>query len=407
MRKKLLIEICLILMFSALGIYFTFMKQTNLGLDLRGGVYLVLEAKNENGKAITPDDMNRLVEVLDRRINGLGVAESRVQLSGTDRVLVEIPGVTDTEQAVKMIGKTALLEFKLVEDDGSLTDTGLTGRDLESAEVTFDQFGMPQIAFTLNSQGAEKFAQITRENIGRNLAITLDGETQSAPRIKSAIPGGTGTISGQYTIDEAKSFATLLNAGALPVTASIQEKRSVGATLGRESIAMSFKAAKLAAVLIIAFMVIMYRLPGLIASIALINFGVLAFGTLNYIGAVLTLPGIAGFILSLGMAVDANVIIFERIKEEIRSGRSIINAVDLGFKKAFSAIFDSNITTLIITTILFTLGTGPVKGFAVTLTIGTIASMFTAIVVTRLLLKASLFYLNNINAKSFGVKEGQ
>jgi preprotein translocase subunit SecD len=375
MRKKLLIEICLILMFSALGIYFTFMKQTNLGLDLRGGVYLVLEAKNENGKAITPDDMNRLVEVLDRRINGLGVAESRVQLSGTDRVLVEIPGVTDTEQAVKMIGKTALLEFKLVEDDGSLTDTGLTGRDLESAEVTFDQFGMPQIAFTLNSKGAEKFAQITRENIGRNLAITLDGETQSAPRIKSAIPGGTGTISGQYTIDEAKSFATLLNAGALPVTASIQEKRSVGATLGRESIAMSFKAAKLAALLIIAFMVIMYRLPG--------------------------------FILSLGMAVDANVIIFERIKEEIRSGRSIINAVDLGFKKAFSAIFDSNITTLIITTILFTLGTGPVKGFAVTLTIGTIASMFTAIIVTRLLLKASLFYLNNINAKSFGVKEGQ
>jgi len=405
MKKKLLIEIVIVLLISIGGMYFTFKKQMNLGLDLRGGAYILLEAQSDNGKAITSDDMARLVEVLDRRINGIGVAESRVQISGTDRVLVEIPGVTDTEQAVNMIGKTALLEFQLVEKDGTLTNTGLSGRDLESSEVTFGDMGQPQIAFTLNINGAERFAKITRDNIGRELAITLDGEIQSAPRINTAIPGGRGVISGNYTLEEAKSFSTLLNAGALPVRAEILETRSVGATLGKTSIEASIMAGKLAIGLIIAYMIIMYKFPGLIASIALINFGIIVFGVLNYIDAVLTLPGIAGFILSLGMAVDANVIIFERIKEEIRNGQSIIKSVDAGFKKAFSAIFDSNITTLIMTTILFSLGTGPVKGFAVTLTIGTIASMFTAIIVTKLLLKASLLYIKGINAKSFGIKE--
>lgn len=409
MRKKLLVEIVIVLAIGIFAGILTFGTKINLGLDLKGGVYVVLEAQNEpdaNGNIaeIKSDDMARLVEVLDRRINGLGVAESRVQLSGVDRVIVEIPGVTDTEQAVNMIGKTALLEFKLVGQNGELYETGLTGRDLESADVSFDQLGRPQISFSLNRSGQELFAEITKNNIGKQLAITLDGEVQSAPTIQSAIPGGQGQITGSYTLEEAKSFATLLNAGALPVRAEILETRSVGATLGTDSIERSAKAAMLAMGLIVVFMIALYRLPGVIASIALVNFGLVAFGILNYFGAVLTLPGIAGLILSLGMAVDANVIIFERIKEELRSGNSMTKSVNAGFGKAFSAIFDSNVTTLIMTTILFTLGTGPVKGFAVTLTIGTLASMYTAIVVTRLLLKGSLLFLKLDNKKTFGIK---
>ncbi len=409
MRKKLLVEIVIVLAIGILAGVLTFGTKINLGLDLKGGVYVVLEAQNEpdaDGKVaeIKPDDMARLVEVLDRRINGLGVSESRVQLSGVDRVIVEIPGITDTEQAVNMIGKTALLEFKLVGQNGELYETGLTGRDLESADVDFDQLGRPQISFSLNKSGQELFAEITKNNIGKQLAITLDGEVQSAPTIQSAIPGGRGQITGSYTLEEAKSFKTLLNAGALPVRAEILETRSVGATLGTNSIQRSAKAAILAMGLIVVFMVIFYRIPGLIASIALANFGLVAFGLLNYFGAVLTLPGIAGLILSLGMAVDANVIIFERIKEELRNGNSMTKSVNAGFGKAFSAIFDSNVTTLIMTTILFTLGTGPVKGFAVTLTIGTLASMYTAIVVTRLLLKGTLIFLNLDNKKTFGIK---
>ncbi len=409
MRKKLLVEIVIVLAIGILAGVLTFGTKINLGLDLKGGVYVVLEAQNEpdaDGKVaeIKPDDMARLVEVLDRRINGLGVSESRVQLSGVDRVIVEIPGITDTEQAVNMIGKTALLEFKLVGQNGELYETGLTGRDLESADVDFDQLGRPQISFSLNKRGQELFAEITKNNIGKQLAITLDGEVQSAPTIQSAIPGGRGQITGSYTLEEAKSFKTLLNAGALPVRAEILETRSVGATLGTDSIQRSAKAAILAMGLIVVFMIIFYRIPGLIASIALANFGLVAFGLLNYFGAVLTLPGIAGLILSLGMAVDANVIIFERIKEELRNGNSMTKSVNAGFGKAFSAIFDSNVTTLIMTTILFTLGTGPVKGFAVTLTIGTLASMYTAIVVTRLLLKGTLIFLNLDNKKTFGIK---
>jgi preprotein translocase subunit SecD len=409
MRKKLLVELLIVLLFAGLGVYSTFFKDVNLGLDLKGGVYVVLEAQKEadsNGKVtpITADDMDKLVEVLDRRINALGTTEPRVQVSGTNRVIIEIPGVENTEEAVNMIGKTALLEFKLMEDDGSLTETGLTGKSLKNSSVTYDQLGRPQIAFELNTDGAKLFAEITKNNIGRQLAITLDGEVQSAPTIQSAIPGGTGTISGNYSLEEAKSFSTLLNAGALPLTAEILETRSVGATLGADSITESFNAGKVAVALIVIFMIIMYRMPGVIASIALLNFGILSFGILNYFDAVLTLPGIAGLILSLGMAVDANVIIFERIKEEIRAGQSIIKAVNSGFAKAFSAIMDSNITTLIMTSILYSLGTGPVRGFAVTLTIGTLASMFTAIIVTRLLLKGAVVFLGNISTKSFGVK---
>lgn len=404
MGSKLLMRLSLVIVVVIGAIWLSFFKPTKLGLDLKGGVYVVLEAVPEEGVTIDDSAMNRLIEVLDRRINGLGVAESLVQKAGSNRVIIELPGISNTEDAINMIGKTALLEFKIENPDGTLGETLLTGGALKKADVTHDNLGRPQIQFEMNQEGAIKFAEITRNNIGRKLAITLDGKVQTAPMINSEIPSGNGVITGNYTLEEAKATATLLNAGALPVKAEVVETRTVGASLGDESIAQSKQAAMFAMALIGIFMLIFYRLPGIVADIALIIFGLITFGSLNFIDATLTLPGIAGLILSAGMAVDANVIIFERIKEELKLGNTIRNAIDAGFSKGFVAIFDSNLTTLIITTILFTFGTGPVKGFAVTLTIGTLASMFTAITITKILLVTfvTIFKLNK--SELFGVR---
>lgn len=404
MGSKLLMRLSLVIVVVIGAIWLSFFKPTKLGLDLKGGVYVVLEAVPEEGVTIDDSAMNRLIEVLDRRINGLGVAESLVQKAGNNRVIIELPGISNTEDAINMIGKTALLEFKIENPDGTLGETLLTGGALKKADVTHDNLGRPQIQFEMNQEGAIKFAEITRNNIGRKLAITLDGKVQTAPMINSEIPSGNGVITGNYTLEEAKATATLLNAGALPVKAEVVETRTVGASLGDESIAQSKQAAMFAMALIGIFMLIFYRLPGIVADIALIIFGLITFGSLNFIDATLTLPGIAGLILSAGMAVDANVIIFERIKEELKLGNTVRNAIDAGFSKGFVAIFDSNLTTLIITTILFTFGTGPVKGFAVTLTIGTLASMFTAITITKILLVTfvTIFKLNK--PELFGVR---
>ncbi len=404
MRKGTIVKQLFILAILIGAGWLSFVKPTKLGLDLKGGVYVVLEAKPEGNQVIDDEAMKRLIEVLDRRINGLGVAESVVQRAGEKRVIVELPGITDSEEAVKLIGKTALLEFKIVNDDGTLGETLLTGASLEKAAVSYDKLGRAQIQFEMNQEGAVKFAEITRNNIGKKLAVTLDGEIQTAPVINTEIPSGNGVITGSYTVEEAKAMATLLNAGALPVKAEILETRSVGASLGDESIEKSSMAAKVAVALIAVFMVVFYRLPGLMANVALAIFGLIAFGTLNFIDATLTLPGIAGLILSAGMAVDANVIIFERIKEEMKFGNTTLASIDSGFKKAFGAIFDSNITTLIITMILFTLGTGPVKGFAITLTIGILASMFTAIVITKMLLKGFVVMFKINRPELFGVR---
>lgn len=404
MGSKLLMRLSLVIVVVIGAIWLSFFKPTKLGLDLKGGVYVVLEAVPEEGVTIDDSAMNRLIEVLDRRINGLGVAESLVQKAGNNRVIIELPGISNTEDAINMIGKTALLEFKIENPDGTLGETLLTGGALKKADVTHDNLGRPQIQFEMNQEGAIKFAEITRNNIGRKLAITLDGKVQTAPMINSEIPSGNGVITGNYTLEEAKATATLLNAGALPVKAEVVETRTVGASLGDESIAQSKQAAMFAMALIGIFMLIFYRLPGIVADIALIIFGLITFGCLNFIDATLTLPGIAGLILSAGMAVDANVIIFERIKEELKLGNTIRNAIDAGFSKGFVAIFDSNLTTLIITTILFIFGTGPVKGFAVTLTIGTLASMFTAITITRVLLDIFVEVFGVKNTKLFGVR---
>lgn len=404
MGSKLLMRLSLVVVVVIGAIWLSFFKPTKLGLDLKGGVYVVLEAVPEEGVTIDDSAMNRLIEVLDRRINGLGVAESLVQKAGNNRVIIELPGISNTEDAINMIGKTALLEFKIENPDGTLGETLLTGGALKKADVTHDNLGRPQIQFEMNQEGAIKFAEITRNNIGRKLAITLDGKVQTAPMINSEIPSGNGVITGNYTLEEAKATATLLNAGALPVKAEVVETRTVGASLGDESIAQSKQAAMFAMALIGIFMLIFYRLPGIVADIALIIFGLITFGSLNFIDATLTLPGIAGLILSAGMAVDANVIIFERIKEELKLGNTIRNAIDAGFSKGFVAIFDSNLTTLIITTILFTFGTGPVKGFAVTLTIGTLASMFTAITITKILLVTFVTIFKLDKPELFGVR---
>ena len=404
MGSKLLMRLSLVIVVVIGAIWLSFFKPTKLGLDLKGGVYVVLEAVPDEGVTLDDAAMNRLIEVLDRRINGLGVAESLVQKAGSNRVIIELPGISNTEDAIKMIGKTALLEFKLENPDGTLGETLLTGGALKKADVSYNNLGRPQIQFEMNQEGAVRFAEITRNNIGRKLAITLDGKVQTAPMINSEIPSGNGVITGNYTVEEAKATATLLNAGALPVKAEIVETRTVGASLGDESIAQSKQAGVFAMMLIGVFMIVFYRLPGIVADIALVIFGLITFGCLNFIDATLTLPGIAGLILSAGMAVDANVIIFERIKEELRMGNTVRNAIDAGFSKGFVAIFDSNLTTLIITVILFTFGTGPVKGFAVTLTIGTLASMFTAITITKIILLTFITVFKLNRPELFGVR---
>ena len=403
--KKLWIRLLLVLAILAGAIWLIMKEPVKLGLDLKGGVYAVLEATPEDGTTEIDDDtMNSLIEVLDRRINGIGVAESVVQKAGTNRVIIELPGISDTTEAINMIGKTALLEFKIMDEHGNLGPTLLTGGALKKAQVGYGNLGEPQINFEMKPEGAIEFARITRENVGKQLAIVLDGKVQTAPVIRTEIPGGTGSISGNYTVEEAKRTATLLNSGALPIKAEIIETRTVGASLGDESIAASVVAGKVAMALIGIFMLLFYRFPGIVADIALVCFGIITFALLQFIGATLTLPGIAGLILSAGMAVDANVIIFERIKEELGFGNTIRGAINAGFSKGFIAIFDSNLTTLIITGILFIFGTGPVKGFAVTLTIGTVASMFTAIVMTKVLLMVFVEVFHLSNPKLFGVR---
>lgn len=404
MNVKSLLRLGFVLIIFVISVWYSLTKPVKLGLDLKGGAYVVLEAIPEENVVIDNNAMNRLIEVLDRRVNGIGVAESVIQKEGDNRVIIELPGLQNTEDAINLIGKTALLEFKLMDSNGNLGETLLTGSSLKSADVSYDNLGRPQIQFEMTTEGAKQFAQITRENIGNQLAITLDGVVQTAPRINSEIPSGSGVITGNYTVEEAKATATLLNAGALPVKAEIVETRTVGASLGDESIAQSKNAAIVSIILIWVFMLIFYRLPGIIANLAIVLFGFITFAVLNFIDATLTLPGIAGFILSLGMAVDANVVIFERIKEELNFGNTIRNSVEAGFNKGFIAIFDSNLTTLIITTILFIFGTGPIKGFAVTLALGTAASMFTAITATKVLLLTFINMFGFKDPKLFGVK---
>lgn len=368
-----------------------FVKPTKLGLDLVGGSRLLLEAETTESIAkITPEVMNRLQFAIEQRVNKLGVAETVVQQVGEKRLMVEIPNVTDLKEAKAFIGETAQLEFKKEgkAPDGSpiWVSTGLTGRDLSKSILSTDATGQWVVSLEFNAEGAKKFADLTKALVGQQMAIFFDGELQSAPRVNEAIYGGKAQISGGdsgFAYDEAERMVNLLNAGALPVPAKIVEENTVGPTLGADSIAKSQKAGIIGLSAVMIFMILFYRVPGIIADIALVIYSLILFALFKTIPVTLTLAGIAGFILSIGMAVDANILIFERTKEELRAGRNLFTAINSGFDRAFTSIFDSNMTTIITCTILYLLGTSVVKGFALTLAIGVMVSMFTAITVTK------------------------
>lgn len=367
------------------------LKPTKLGLDLVGGSRLVLEAQTtEQVREITQENMNNLQFAIEQRVNKLGVAETVVQQVGEKRLLVEIPAVTDLKEAKAFIGETAQLEFKkpagAEKGVKSWESTGLTGSDLTKAQLTTDSSGRWVVSLDFNSEGADKFAKLTEALVGQEMAIFFNGELQSSPVIREAIYGGRAQISGGdsgFEYEEAKRMVDLLNAGALPIPAEIVEENTVGPTLGADSIAASKKAGIIGLGAVVVFMILFYHVPGVIATIALGIYSLILFALFKAIPVTLTLAGIAGFILSIGMAVDANILIFERTKEELRAGRNLFTAINSGFDRAFTSIFDSNMTTIITCVILYLLGTSVVKGFALTLALGVIVSMFTAITVTK------------------------
>ena len=390
-KKSHYVWLLLVIFVPALILYFNKVK---LGLDLRGGTSVVLQAQGK----IEPDTMNKVKNIIERRVNSIGVAEPVIQLSGNDKLIVELAGIKDPQKAIELIGTTAKLEFRIKNKDG-YGPVLLEGSALKTAGVSRDQLGMPSVSFELNSQGANTFAKITRENIGKQLAIMLDNKEQSAPTINSEINGGSGIITGRFSMEEANNLANLLKSGALPVEIKIVENRTVGATLGVDSIRQTGIAGLIALGVISIFMIAIYKIPGIVADIALLINGVLVLGLLSGIGAALTLPGIAGFILTLGMAVDSNVITYERIKEELRLGESLHDAVERGYENAFPAIIDGNLTTMLVAAVLFFLGTGPIKGFAVTLALGVVATVITGVFVSKIFLKLFI--------KTFNIKREQ
>ncbi len=381
-----------------------------LGLDLQGGTRIVLEAERRPGVEVTPDKVDAAMRVIENRIDALGVAEPLLQRQGQDRILVEFPGLQDPQRAKELIGRTALLEFvdtdhqslprgaewlpdnrRVRMPDGQVVNLPkkvvVTGADLRDARAEFDQQSLQWLVrFRFAGEGARKFEEHTGRSIGEYLTIVLDNRVLSSPVIRARIPG-EGVIEGSFTAEEARDLAILLRGGALPVPVRPVEERTVGPTLGRDSIERSLRAGWVAVVAVVLFVTAYYRLPGFLASLSLALYGLLLVALFSLLGATLTLPGIAGVILSFGMAVDGNVIIFEKLKEELRAGKTLRAAVTAGWRRGLVTILDSNVTTLIGAAVLLWLGTGPIRGFAVTLSLGVVASMFTAIVVTRWLVE--------------------
>jgi len=354
------------------------------------------------------------IQIIERRVNELGTVEPLIQRQGVDRILVQVPGLQDPTRLKELLGKTAKLDFRMVDvsipaeqalqgrvppDSEILYGTTMprtpylvekrilvSGSDLTDAQPGFDQrTNEPIVSFRFNTSGARKFAQVTQENVGKPFAIILDNQVISAPVIREPILGGSGQISGSFTVESANDLAILLRAGALPAPLTIIEERTVGPGLGQDSIAKGKLSSYVGAAMVIAFMLVTYGLFGLFANIAVAINVAMIFGILSLLNATLTLPGIAGIVLTVGIAVDSNVLIYERIREEVRGGRTPINAIDAGFSRALATILDSNITTFIAAAVLFYIGTGPVRGFAVTLGIGIITTVFTAFTLTRLI----------------------
>ena len=391
----------------------------NLGLDLQGGMHVVLKVEVEKLPLdIRKDAVDRAIEVIRNRIDQFGVGEMSIQRQGKDRIIVQLPGVTDRERALEIIGKTAHLEFKIVSDNvedlkralnnepvpgyelkyleterGSSepvlveTSANLTGDLLVNAKTEFSSrgFGEPYVSITFNAKGGQIFANVTATNIGKRLAIVLDGKVVSAPVIREAIPSGQAQISGNFSVEQANDLSVILRAGALPAPVTVEEERTVGPLLGADSIRSGVRATLIGAALVLIFMVIYYRLAGVVASIALILNLLIILACLAIFRGTLTLPGIAGLILTIGMSVDANVLIYERIREELKLGKSLRAAIASGYHRAFTAIFDSNVTTIVAAALIFKFGSGPIRGFAVTLTIGLLANLFTAVTCTRVI----------------------
>jgi protein-export membrane protein SecD len=395
------------------------------GLDLQGGLQVLLEADLPAEQEVTTGQMNTARQIIDQRVNALGVTEPVVQVEGERRILVELPGIDNPEDAISLIQETALLEFidtgsQPLEEgtcvqtsentgpspcqiipglDGNedvivqapLFETVMTGAALRMATPQLDDFGQAYVDFTLQTDQADYFADYTRAHVGQFLTIVLDKEVISSPRINSEISGGQGTITGQFTLSEAEKLALQLRFGSLPVPLRIESTRQVGATLGTQSVEASIRAGIVGVIMVLVFMLIYYRLPGVMADFALIFYMLLNFAVFQGLPVTLTLPAITGFLLSTGMAVDANVLVFERIKEEIKRGSGLRPAIDTGFSLAWVSIRDSNVATLVICVVLWlfgrSFGASAVQGFALTLAIGVMISMFTAVVVTRTLVR--------------------
>lgn len=457
--KNLQLRLIIFLTIIALGIYFIFptvewnffmssrqredlikqrdkilKKILNLGLDLKGGTYLVLEIDKEKvpKDVDVTDALDRAMEVIRNRVDQYGVAEALITKQGDRWISVQIPGIKDSEVAKELIGKTALLEFRLVEtgevitkisdkirdlglkpEEGiqnsevlKLVPTGyvllpgreknfylvkstpeLTGAYLTTAKLELGRgdYGLPHVSLEFNSDGTRIFSKVTELNIDRPLAIVLDGVVQSAPTIKSRIPDGRAIIEGNFTLEEAKFLATVLRAGALPAPVKIIEERTVGPTLGKDSVVTGIRALVIASILVFLFMIIYYRVSGIIANLALILNIFLVISLMAAFRATFSFPGLAGIVLMIGMGVDANILILERIKEELRNGKTLRVAVDLGYQRALVTIIDSNLTTVITTVFLFGFGTGPIKGFGMTMLIGLTANIYTAVVVTKMI----------------------
>jgi protein-export membrane protein SecD len=400
-----------------------------LGLDIKGGMHIRLEVDREKmGDRLAAKDIgeaaDRALEILRNRIDGLGVTEPLLQREGEGGIVVQLPGLSDYKRAQDVILSTAQLEFRLVSNyrpadytdkDGNIEtkrlpkdisyfrgkDAGdeylcekvlLTGATLMDAHVETDSFGRPVIAFKFNPEGGRDFGRITGANVNRRLAIVLDEKVYSAPVIKSRIPGGSGIIEGSFTDEEAKDLALILKAGALPAPLKITSQYVVGPTLGADAVRKGTRAAFIGFLLVLLYMVVYYRVSGIIANVGMVMNIIFLLGILVWLKATLTLPGIAGIVLTVGMSVDSNVLIFERIREELKLGKTIRAAIEAGYKRALTAIIDSHLTTLITAVVLFQFGTGPIKGFAVTLTLGVALSLFTAVVITKMIFDARKEY---------------
>jgi len=397
-------------------------ESIKLGLDIEGGVVLVYEAQTDLEGSELEQLMDQTKTVMEKRINEMGLTEPKIAVTNLNRIRIELPGVSDAQEAISQVGRTALLEFAVVEAD----QVAIAGMPYDEAmgpvTITGDMFensgtgqnpqtGQYYVSLDFNTEGGNLFEEATREAAlrpnGGQIAIILDGSIISAPVARKVIANGKASIEGDFTYAEADNLAKLIRGGALPVELEEVQSSIIGPTLGKGALDSSLNAAKIGFTLVVLFMLLYYRIPGFVASTALFLYASLILFAMVGLGATLTLPGVAGIVLGIGMAVDANVIIFERLKEEMRDGRTVRAAVDAGFTKALRTIMDANVTTLIAAVVLYNFGEGAIKGFAITLMIGIVTSMFTAIVITKTLLKSFVSFKSLAKPVLFGVREAK